>query len=164
MKSIWWVIIIVLIIVLAWWYTLVRNRPSQPDAIIPYVSPKNSPSPTIKGTSTVRQNGNEKTIDLRPMNNFNGSGVVSKNYINDEYTFVINANMPDLSNGKYYEGWLLKKETPTKPLSIGRMEKIGQLYVLVFRSQHDYKEYPIVAVTESDQNQKGTNPLMAGAF
>ncbi|OGD85452.1 hypothetical protein A2164_01070 [Candidatus Curtissbacteria bacterium RBG_13_35_7] len=81
-----------------------------------------------------------------------GSGETNRDYNGTTFVHLVMADIADPSVGKFYEGWLVKKEPTLDFISTGRLEKQEKEYTLLFTSETDYSDYPQVVITEETES------------
>ena len=81
-----------------------------------------------------------------------------------DFTHSVEATLPDLPEGEFYEGWLVK-EDDSAFISTGKMTKSGSDYTLDFISATNYQDYPKVVITREkvDDEQPETH-ILEGTF
>ena len=56
-------------------------------------------------------------------------------------------NLPELSNGNFYEGWVVRKGLRFSVLSTGKAEKIDGVYINTFESGIDLRDHDFYVLT-----------------
>ncbi|OGH83870.1 MAG: hypothetical protein A2373_02000 [Candidatus Magasanikbacteria bacterium RIFOXYB1_FULL_40_15] len=74
-------------------------------------------------------------------------GIVNTAYDNRIYYLSASfAELPELKNGDFYEGWLVKQE-PFSFVSVGKAEKLGGVYSNIYKSETDLMGYDFYVLT-----------------
>jgi len=84
-------------------------------------------------------------ISLKSVNNYVGSGLGSRSFLNGEFKHIVTADIKDPAQGKFYEGWLVAGD---KFFSTGAMKKENGKYVLTYTSMEDSRAFKSVVITE----------------
>ncbi len=74
-----------------------------------------------------------------------GSGTATRRIINGKFIHTVQAEIPDPSAGKFYEGWLV---SGSNFFSTGKMVKRGDYWELEYTVNEDKNNYPEVVITE----------------
>lgn len=93
-----------------------------------------------------------ETIELKPVGVYTGFGTASRDFNGKTFTHLVTAKLGDPSEGKFYEGWLVKKEPTLNFFSTGKLERKGGDFVLLFTDNQDYPDYKDVVITEETEN------------
>lgn len=142
--------IVILIIVLGVVVFIFFNREGQ-EVIAPGITGTPTPTATLETAKTVRKQG-----ALKDVSGGNSSGMAQSLFENGKFTHSVIALMPDPPAGKFYEGWLVKREggKVINFFSTGKMTKEGGSYILNFEDTKDYPEHNSVVITLEVVNDK----------
>ncbi len=105
------------------------------------------PQPSAQPEQTV------ETTQLTAVGGYTGSGTANRDYNGKTFVHLVVAQLPDPASGKFYEGWLVKKQPTLTFISTGKLEKEGgDDFVLLFTSETDYSDYNDVVITEETES------------
>ena len=94
-----------------------------------------------------------ETIDLKTVGGYEGSGSATRVYNGTNFVHMVIAKLDESAEGKFYEGWLVKKEPTVTFISTGKLAKEGgEEYVLLFTNETDYSDYNDVVITEETES------------
>ena len=94
-----------------------------------------------------------ETTELAAVGGYAGGGTANRDYNGKTFVHLVVAQLPDPASGKFYEGWLVKKQPTLTFISTGKLEKEGgDDFVLLFTSETDYSDYNDVVITEETEN------------
>lgn len=143
MKTLFIVILIFVLVVIVF---VLFNREGR-EAIAPVIT--ETPIPEITGTKS-------KQGELKDVSGGQSSGMAQTLFENGKFTHSVIALMPDPAAGKFYEGWLVKKENGqvVNFFSTGKMTKEGGAYILNFEDAKDYPEHNDVVITLEEVDDK----------
>ncbi len=138
-------LIIVLIIVLGVVVFIFFNREGEEEVLAP------AATPTKETQEAVRKQG-----ELKDVSGGDSSGMAQVLFEKGKFTHSVIALMPDPTIGKFYEGWLVKKEggQAVNFFSTGKMTKEGGAYILNFEDTKDYPEHNDVVITLEVKDDK----------
>ena len=102
------------------------------------------------GGSTNQQE-NVETAALFAVGNYTGSGTATRSFNSTTFYHSVKAVLSDPSEGKFYEGWLVKNPATKEFFSTGRMIQQGGEYALTFSAPRDYPEHKTVVITEETE-------------
>ncbi|NQV00073.1 MAG: hypothetical protein HQ538_04990 [Parcubacteria group bacterium] len=111
--------------------------------------------------------GNNNSIDgdLEDVTDGDSSG---KGYIlrDDKLNHKVTANLPDLEEGKFYEGWLVNKSKGSDFFSTGKMVKIpAGVFVLEYVSDELREGYDYAVITlETEDDGKPEEHIIEGSI
>lgn len=88
-----------------------------------------------------------ETATLEAVDGYLGSGSASRSFDGEEFRHTVEATLDEPNEGKFYEGWLVKKDS-NDFISTGKLTREGETYTLEFRIDEDYSDYPMVVITE----------------
>jgi hypothetical protein len=144
------ILVIAVIIVLAGWFLLGNNFLSD----------------STNNTNVAKQPINQQAT-LEAVGEYSGSGTATSTYNNGAYTHTVNANIGDPAEGKFYEGWIVRK-IPFKFISTGKLEKVGTSYSVTYTSNEDLTAFTGVVITEETeadgQDNKPEAHVLEGDF
>lgn len=109
-------------------------------------------------------NGSMSDIDLVALSPFTGTASASRMLEEGKYTLSISLSTSPASEGKYYEGWINNNSLNPSYVSVGRLEKTGDQYVLEYTSTTDYMNYSTVYITEQSESPSSDIRLGAHMF
>lgn len=135
--------IVILIIVLGIVVFVFFNRGGQ-EAIAPGITQTPTPTATPEVMERVRKQG-----ELKDVSGGQGSGMAQTLFENGKFTHSVIALILDPPAGKFYEGWLVKREDGKviNFFSTGKMNKESGAYILNFEDTKDYPEHNSVVIT-----------------
>lgn len=144
-------LIVVLIIVLAVIIFIFSNRE---ESVTPGTGETGSPQSAAEKSpslATIRKQG-----ELKDVTGGSSSGMAQTLFEKGRFTHSVIALMPDSPVGKFYEGWLVKKEggKVVNFFSTGKMIKEGGAYILNFEDNKDYPEHNDVVITLEVKDDK----------
>lgn len=87
-------------------------------------------------------------------------GLAFSKFEKGAYTLVSKmGNLPELSEGSHYEGWIVQRGDEMHVMSVGKAIKNEDQFIIVFKSTEDLTSYDFFVLTlEPDEN----NPAPAG--
>lgn len=91
------------------------------------------------------------SVELKAVGGYEGSGTANRDYNGTSFVHLVVAQLKDPGEGKFYEGWLVKKEPTLTYISTGKLEQQGgngQDFALLFTSKTDYSDHTDVIITE----------------
>ncbi|MEK7203646.1 MAG: anti-sigma factor [Patescibacteria group bacterium] len=143
--------IIVLIVVLGVVIFIFADRKEVGDLTAPQITPTATPTPVQGAMEKVRKQG-----ELKDVSGGQGSGMAQTLFENGKFTHSVITLIPDPPSGKFYEGWLVKKEggKVVNFFSTGKMTKEGGAYILKFEDTKDYPEHNFVVITLEEVDDK----------
>lgn len=147
MKSLLIVILIIVLIVVIF---IFFNRERQ-EAIAPGIIQTPTLTAIPEAMEEVR-----KQSELKDVSGGSGSGMAQTLYENGKFIHSAIALIPNPAPGKFYEGWLVKKEggQVVNFFSTGKMTKEGGAYILNFEDTKDYPEHNSVVITLEEIDDK----------
>lgn len=128
--------------------------------------------PTLNGEVKSKQEeifSKASTIDLKDLTKLGAVGRASLGYYEGKtYCRVVLQRIVKLENNKYYQGWLVNKNTAGQFFSLGQLSFniTNQAYQLDFVADGNKTDYRDVAVTTEtkDNSQLPSDYIMEGAF
>ena len=90
----------------------------------------------------------DETARLNAVGNYSGSGTATRSYDGESFSHSVIAILGSPSEGKFYEGWLVKKTPELTLVSTGKLTQDGETFVLTFNSGQNYTDYKDIVVTE----------------
>lgn len=143
-------LIVILIIVLGVVVFIFFNRGGQ-EVIAPGVAQTPTSTAVPEAMEKVQKQG-----ELSDVSGGQGSGMAQTLHENGKFIHSVIALIPDPPAGKFYEGWLVKKEGSQviNFFSTGRMTKEGGSYILQFEDDKDYPEHNSVIITLEEVDDK----------
>lgn len=116
-----------------------------------------SPSPTLS------PNPGERSAVLRPVGGTSGEGVAVRT-VGNEFSVRVTAQLPEPRSGSFYEAYLARTE-PAAQFSIGRLQKVGEDWVVTLTQARDASAYGTLFVSlESADDKKPEQKVLEGAF
>lgn len=95
-------------------------------------------------------------------------GIATRRYENGAFVHVVLADLPDLEEGFFYEGWLVKGKEGDDDfdyISTGKMRLAKGGYLIEFESSTDYLNYQEVVITlEKTEDNNPEKHVLKGAF
>lgn len=105
---------------------------------------------------------NLEKAELKDITGGEGSGLATRSYENAKFTLTVLANLPDLTQGAFYQVWLVKDGTN---LSLGKMRVAKGGFLLEFEANKNYSDYKKVLVTlEKVLDSKVEKQVLEGSF
>lgn len=96
------------------------------------------------------------------------TGLATRKYESGRYEHTVLAALPDLSQGTFYEGWLVRGkegEGDYSVVSTGKLRVAKSGYLLDFSSSNDLTDHPQVVVTlETKDDGKPEKHMLEGSF
>ena len=92
-----------------------------------------------------------ESADLNAVGDYSGSGTATRQYEGSTFTHTVTANIGAPAEGKFYEGWLVRK-IPFSIVSTGKLEKNSNGYALSFTSADDLNSHSGIVVTEETES------------
>ncbi len=89
--------------------------------------------------------------EMKAVGDYSGEGTATRSFGGGVFVHGVRAKINDPSEGKFYEGWLVKKEPSLDFFSTGKLKKEGEEYVLFYSNEEDGSEYKEVVVTEETE-------------
>lgn len=139
----------------------------------PRIAPVEAPTPTpelkIEEKFNYEIPGDVNKIDLVDVSGGEARGVATRVYQNGRFEHVILAELPDLEEGEFYQGWLTTKgkegEVGFSYVKTGRLRLAKGGYLLEFESTRDYTSFNQVWVTlEKVDDTKPEKHILEGSF
>lgn len=91
--------------------------------------------------------------ELSAVSGQEGSGIATREYDGLAFIHTVTAFLDNAPAGKFYEGWLVKKDSEPLFFSTGELEPQGGGYGLVYSVNEDKSDYTEIVVTlESEAN------------
>jgi hypothetical protein len=86
-------------------------------------------------------------------------GLAHARFAKGTYTLVsVMGGLPTLGEGYFYEGWLIKRGSPFRVLSTGRVQLIEGKFVNIYSSKEDWSSFDFYALTlEPENNDPAAN-------
>lgn len=88
--------------------------------------------------------------DLKNVDDFDGSGIATRKFENGKFNQGILADLPDLQEGYFYEGWLIRSEEGKDDYSListGKLRLAKGGWMLDFTSSTDFSDHSKVIVS-----------------
>ena len=90
-------------------------------------------------------------IELRPVVGESGFGVATREMIGEQLFYSVMADLPELGNGEFYEGWLVDGD---RDVSMGRLVKEKGGWLLEYVGNKELVRYDLVVVTLEVRDDK----------
>lgn len=93
-------------------------------------------------------------------------GEAAYRFMNDKYEQMVVAELPDLEDGYFYGGWLVRPEPPGQ-ISTGKLFKQADgRYTLFFSDSRNYSDFTRVVITlePNDGNPEPAQSILEGGF
>ncbi len=88
----------------------------------------------------------------------NLKGNVKVTYLNNSYLMLASfENLPDLKDGNFYNGWLVKEGNPSDIINAGKAVKVRDVYMNAYTSEKDLTDYNFYILSIED-NDDGEEP------
>ncbi len=150
MKPIGLIIIVLAIIVVIIGIVLVVMSSSSETATEVATSPVPTATATPTSTTTATPADDASEVDeiilIDVTEGGTSSGTATRQYVDGTFTHQVTATLPDLPEGEFYEGWLVKADN-SEFFSTGKMTKSGDEYTLTYTSATNHEDYPLVVIT-----------------
>ena len=94
-------------------------------------------------------------------------GLAFSTFEKSSYTLVAKmGNLPELSEGSHYEGWIVKRGNEMRVMSVGEAKQNEDQFMIVFKSQEDLTTYDFFVLTlELDEiNLAPAKHILEGTF
>lgn len=89
-----------------------------------------------------------KSGALKDVSGGDGTGVAFALRRDGKLYHTVSASLPDITNGTFYEGWLVRKEPALLFFSTGEMTRLADgTYTLAYTSDSAYEGYDFVVIT-----------------
>lgn len=85
---------------------------------------------------------------LEAVGSYTGSGTASRYFDSGRFIHIVEAEIPEPADGKFYEGWLVKGASF---FSTGKMESVDGRYELIYEANEDKSDYDDVVITEETE-------------
>ncbi|MBI3577171.1 hypothetical protein HY086_03995 [Candidatus Gottesmanbacteria bacterium] len=164
MKTSLWIIVGVVIVGagVLWYLGGKQSAPSSvPTTPTRITTQTETPLPTAPSTRV-------ETATLVAVGKFTGTGTATRSFDGTTFTLTVTATLPDPKSGKFYEGWLVRKQPSLLFFSTGKLTKQGGQYVATYTAGQNYPEYRGVVVTEetlaNGLDGKPETHVLEGAF
>ncbi|OGD82890.1 hypothetical protein A3A54_00530 [Candidatus Curtissbacteria bacterium RIFCSPLOWO2_01_FULL_39_62] len=138
--------VVAVIVVAAVLYFLSQNKPStEPN------QESQDQTEILKPNATSEEN--VETIELTVVGGYTGTGTANRTFNGTNFVHLVIAQLDDPSEGKFYEGWLVKKEPTLTFISTGKLKRGDEGdFALLFNSETDYSDYNDVVITEETES------------
>lgn len=107
-------------------------------------------------------------IALSDVTGGTSQGTAQRLFAQGLFLHGVEAQLPDVPAGQFYEGWLVRGEqgnTDFQFVSTGKMEKQESTWTLLFTSQTDYTAYNGVVITrETTDDGEPEVHILEGSF
>lgn len=109
----------------------------------------NSPTLVSDNASTELDTFNPQySGDLVDVSGGEASGFVQVDYSEGDYQLVaVFENLPELEEGYFYEGWIVRRGENMSVLSTGKVEAPDGMYVNMFSSTEDLRDHDFYVLT-----------------
>ncbi len=94
-------------------------------------------------------------------------GLAFATFDNETFTFIAKmGNLPELSEGNDYTGWLVRRGKEMRVVNIGKVKKVGEQSVSVFLSKIDLSDFDFFVLTREldDQNPAPGDHILEGTL
>lgn len=141
-------IIVALIIVLAAIFIFTQNKTTDIQT-----QETGEQLPDELQTNETVEEENVETIELTVVGGYTGSGSANRTFNGANFVHLVIAQLDDPTEGKFYEGWLVRKKPSLTFMSTGKLERADEGdFVLLFNSETDYSDYNDVVITEETES------------
>jgi hypothetical protein len=156
------VVILVLALGIFFW------RRSKTNLKVPEATPTPSVQNQIESKFNVQIPENVDKAELKDVSGGASGAVVTRKYDKGLFSFTLLANLPDLADREFYEGWLTKGKSGDSDyslISLGKLRIAKGGYLLEFQSSKDYSGYNRAIVTREQVNDtKPEKTILEGSF
>jgi hypothetical protein len=140
-----------------------QTRTSQP---LPTITP--SMTEKIENDFKYQIPEDVERVELKDVSGETGSGLATRKFEEGKFSHVVLADLPELSAGEFYEGWLVRGKTGDSNFSFfstGKMKIAKGGFLLEFESEKDYSDYNQVVVTlEKTDDSNPETHILEGSF
>jgi len=157
-------LIIIFVVAVAWF----RSDDKNPTDQIPATALPKTESFVSDNSKPTMRVGMVDQAELSDVSGGSGSGIVTREIEDNFYRHVVKANLPDLNENNFYEGWLVRP-SPFDYFSTGEMihNESGE-WVLEWFGEfgQDYSDYTQVVITieARDNNPDPADHVLEGQF
>lgn len=165
------ILAVVIVIIGVIWFVLARQDTEVSQTEVTVTTPTPTPTSTSTTTAnegtTITSEGKEvntvSEVSLIDVSGGESTGTATREFT-DEFIHTVTATLPDLPEGEFYEGWLVKADS-SDFFSTGKMNKSGDAYELTYTSAEEPVEYPQVVITrEKTDDQQPEEHILEGSF
>lgn len=161
------ILAVVVVIIGIIWAVMASQEVAKDDKQVntnPVVTPVPTASPNMVTTPIETAEPKVETATLLNVKDQDVSGEATRKFMDSIFTHTVTATLPDLAEGKFYEGWLVTKDSADF-FSTGKMQKDGGDYKLSYESNQNYADYSQVVITvEEIDDQKPEEHILEGSF
>lgn len=101
-------------------------------------------------------------VELRSVEGGSGFGVATREVIDGRLFYSVMADLPELRNGEFYEGWLVDGE---RKVSVGKLVKEKGGWLLEFVGDEGLVKYDLVVITlEVRDDKTPEKEVLRGTF
>jgi len=101
-------------------------------------------------------------VELRPVEGESGFGVATREVTGGRLYHSVMADLPELGNGEFYEGWLIDGE---RRVNVGKLVKEKGGWLLEFLGDEGLVEYDLVVITLEVRDDKSPEKeVLKGTF
>ena len=101
-------------------------------------------------------------VELRPVDGGSGFGVATREVMGGRLYHSVMADLPELGNGEFYEGWLIDGE---RRVDVGKLIKEKGGWLLEFVGGEGLVEYDLVVITLEVRDDKSPEKeVLKGTF
>jgi hypothetical protein len=113
----------------------------------------------------LKENPNAVPVTLSDVSGGNASGTAYVLRENGQLYHTVMARLPELSQGEFYEGWLVDPFPRVSFFSTGKMEQLNDgRYYLAFNTEDEYPEFTQVVITlERVDDQQPERHILEGS-
>ena len=167
------ILLIFLLVVSFWVYTLFSEKINPQETLVERgqrIEEQQEQAGVVDSTKSLAENiiSDPKTlkIELNDVSQTEAYGVAYILYNDVGTTYFVSAQLPKLSEGEYYEGWLVKENPEPKYVPGGKLTWLADNeYSLYFESDEELSEYNVAWVTlERDDDGEPEKNMLDGIF
>jgi len=101
-------------------------------------------------------------VELKPVEGESGFGVATREVMGGRLYHSVMADLPELGNGEFYEGWLVDGE---RRVNVGKLIKEKGGWLLEFVGDEGLVEYDLVVITLEVRDDKSPEKeVLKGTF
>lgn len=105
-------------------------------------------------------------IDLVPLSGIEANAVSNRVYTDKKFILTVNADLPTLDSGVFYQVWLAKGDgDESSIMSVGKLEDDGGSYYLEYKNEIDLSPYNKIFISkEKTFDVTPEEKIMEGTF
>jgi len=91
-------------------------------------------------------------VEILGVEGFEGTALATVSYLNETFTHTVKGKFRDPTEGKFFEGWLVKNGGLIGFFSTGKLEKKDEMYELTYIANEDQRDSNGVVITEETES------------